>query len=372
MNYEKRRSWAEISLENLTDNYHLLTKLAAPAKVIAVLKANAYGHGAVPVSKALEKVGCAHFAVATPEEAVELRESGSSAQILVLGAADDPAYVRIAAQMDITLPVFDAYHAKMLASRAGGIPLKVQWKVDTGLGRYGYTLRDDTIEAAVEQAKQIAATHSLILTGVWTHIACANAPQEDEYTAHQLALFDRLVQGVRAAGLHVAFHCANSPVTLRFPAAHYDFVRPGNALYGFAPYSDIPLKPVLSLKGRIIYIHSLRPGDSLSYGRLFIAQRPTQVAIVPLGYADGIQRCTTNRMQALVHGIQVPCIGKLCMDCTAVDITDVPCASIGDVVTFVGTDGGRTLRAEDITGLYPGSGPELTSVLGQRIPRIYI
>ena len=372
MEYRKRRTWAEISLDNLIDNDRLLARLAAPARVMAVLKANAYGHGAIPVASALEREGCVHFAVATLEEAIELRESGNCAQILVLGAADDPMYVHTAAKMDITLPVFDACHAGELASKTGGIPLKVQWKVDTGLGRYGYTLREGTTATAVNQARQIAATPGIFLTGVWTHMACANMPQQDEYTAHQLALFDKLVRGIRAAGLDVKFHCANSPTVLRFPHAHYDFVRPGNALYGFVPYSDIPFKPVLALKSRILYIHQLQPGDSLSYGRLFTAQRPTKVAIIPFGYADGIQRCASNRMQALVHGIQVPSIGKFCMDCTALDITDVPQAAVGDTVTIVGTEGGRTLRVEDITGLYPGSGPELTTVLGMRIPRFYV
>ena len=375
MEYQQDRTWLEISLDNLVHNFHVLSGLTRPGcPVLAVVKCNGSGFGALRVARELETAGCRFFGVATVEEAVELREGGITQPILVFGAPN-PAHTALCARLGITLPVFDHAQAAALAGAAAcrNLQIDVHMKVDTGLSRYGIAL-DKDMDGAVRQAMEIASLKGVRLKGVFSHAANAGEPADDDFTLRQFSLFTSFTNQLAKPGLRLIRHFANSPATLRFPEMHLDMVRTAGALNGFSPIrrSDLPLREVASLRTRIVYVRHLRPGDSLSYSRLFTASRETRLAIVPVGYGDGIPRLVGGRVSFLVRGKPAPLVGKLCMDMSFVDITDIPEADTGDVVTVFGEDNGAFQSVYAIADLFPGSGPEVTSVLGNRIPRFYV
>jgi alanine racemase len=374
MQYQRNRTWMEVSLDDLEYNFRLLSDLIGPScAVMGVIKGNACGLGAVRVAQELQTAGCRFFGAATLEEAVELRDAGIIRPILLLGVIDF-AYVSVCLDYRVTLPVLDLAYAAALSDLAHrrGRRLDVHLKVDTGLSRYGIPL-DKDMDGALQQAMNIATLPGLALRGVFTHVACAGDPKEDDFTLRQFTLFRRFTEQLAASGLRLTRHCANSPVTLRFPQERYELVRTATILYGFNVFQpDFPLREVASLKTRIIATKEMNPGDSLSYDRLFTAERKTRIGLVPFGYGDGLPRLCTNRAFFLVRGKKARVVGKLCMDLCFIDITDIPEVREGDMVTVFGRDGDAFQSVFDIVNLYPGSAPELTAVLGRRIPRFYL
>lgn len=368
-------AWAEIDLARLQQNYQWLRQRAG-VPVMAMVKANAYGHGLLPVATFLQDVAQSDwFGVATPDEGVALRQAGITRPILVLGGfwfgqeADivdydlattlpDPAYVPVLEQA---------------AARAGRI-VAVHLELDTGIGRLGLSL--DQLTATLERLKDC---RHLRLDGLMTHFASADLPEYADFTRNQIRRHAQAVRQVRAAGWTLPYiHLANSAGWHAFlPEAAGNLVRLGGLLYGIAgdalspAFPPPPTQPVLSLHARIVGLKTVPVGTPLGYGCTFVAQRPTQVATVPLGYGDGLHRVHSNRGAALVRGRKVPIIGRVSMDVTMLDVTDVPDVALGDVATFIGKQGDATITAEEYAAVMGSIALEATTALTARVPRYY-
>lgn len=373
MKYERDRAWAEVSLDHLASNFQKLCEWTGPAcDVLCVVKGNAYGHGAVEVSRELERVGCKMLGVATIEEGMELREAGIQVPVLILGPIT-PVHTALAIEQNFIIPLIDETYAKQVsaAAAAAGKTIEAHLKIDTGMSRYGLSVSKD-MDGCVAEALRMANLPNIRVTGVFTHFAVAGDPYEDAFTHGQMELFRIFSERMEAAGLKLVRHCANSPTTLRFPEAHYDMIRTGTLLYGFNPFGRLELEPVMELKTRITQIKHLDPGDTVGYGRLFTCRRPTDIAIVPFGFVDGIHRSASNKAYMLVNGKPAKIVGKICMDLCFLDVTEIQDVSVGQTVTVFGWDHGMYQSAYALTDAYPGSAPELTAVLGNRIPRFYL
>lgn len=373
MKYERDRTWAEVSLDHLASNFQKLSAWTGPAcDVLCVVKGNAYGHGAIEVSRELERIGCKILGVATIEEGMELREAGVQLPVLILGPIT-PVHTALAIEQNFIVPLIDETYAKQVsaAAVATGKTIEAHLKIDTGMCRYGLSVGKD-MDGCVAEALRIAKLPNIRVTGVFTHFSVAGDPYQDDFTHGQMELFRTFSERMEAAGLKLIRHCANSPATIRFPEVHYDMVRTGTLLYGFNPFGGLELEPVMELKTRITQIKHLGPGDTVGYGRLFTCRRPTDIAIVPFGFVDGIHRSASNKAYMLVNGKPAKIVGKICMDLCFLDITDIQDVSVGQIVTVFGWDHGMYQSAYALTDTYPGSAPELTAVLGTRVPRFYL
>jgi alanine racemase len=317
----------EISLPALRHNLHEVIRRVGGARIMAVVKANAYGHGAVPVAQALLAAGAHQLGVAKATEGLELRHAGITAPILVMGEAvpdDIPALQRF--NLTLVLPSREAIEsvARLVDSRSG--PLGVHLKVDTGMGRLGLTQEDMPV------VLRSSLPSSLRLDGLMSHLASADEP-DTACTEEQLARFRTILDAAKSSGLTFpAAHIANSAAILRFPASHYDMVRPGLMLYGYAPRRiPVPeLQPVLTWKTRVIQVKKMGAAQRVSYGGTFVTQRPSTLAILPVGYADGYSRALSNKGHVLIGGQPAPVAGRVCMDLTVVDVTEHPTVRPGD------------------------------------------
>jgi len=372
MKYGTDHAWAEIALDRVVANYRAIQELAGEnCRVMAVLKANAYGHGAAPIALALEEhAGCPVFAVATLQEAMELREAGVKGDIVLLGPMDE-THLERAVEEGIILSLFGLDHAKSVNTRSGALGLRprVIITTDCGLSRFGIVLSGRT-EQAAKEAAQIARMEHLECHSVMTHLTVAG----DEMNRQQFALFDAFYALLEQEGVRLPRHCCESRLTVYYPDHHYDYVRPGADLYGFRPYYGIGphFLPAMELKTRIAHIKWVEPGTAVSYGPVFTAQRRTRLGVLPIGYVDGLRPELGNRISVLVRGQRVPQVGRLCMDYCMIDLTDCPEAQEGDVVTLFGEDNGAFLSVQEYAAVYGGSPSELTCLLGQRVPRVHL
>jgi alanine racemase len=371
-----RRTRAEIDLEALERNYRALRAVAPGLEVLAMIKANAYGHGAVPVARRLEAAGARFLGVALVEEGVELREAGVRAPILVLGGAYDGAYGRMV-ELQLTPTVFREDHVRQLAAaaRKAGRPAPVHLKVDTGMARLGASIRE--LPRLLDLLKD---TPEVRLEGLASHLASADVRGE-ALNGRQLERWREVLKTVRGAGFQPAFrHISNSAALLGIPEASdgslFNLARPGLTLYGLSPAGwlegRVPLSPVLSWKTAIIHLQSLEPGATVSYGATWTAARPSRIATLPVGYADGYSRQCSNRAQVLVRGRRAPVVGRVCMDLCMVDVTDVPGAEVGDEVVLVGRQGGEQISASELAA-HAGTIPyEVLCGVGARVPRVNV
>ena len=259
----------------------------------------------------------------------------------------------------------------LFRSVSAGRTLRAHLKIDTGMSRYGLPVSKD-MDGCIAEALRIVQLPNMQVSGVFTHFAAAGDPYEDDFTRRQMGLFRIFSERMEAAGVKLIRHCANSPATIRFPQAHYDMIRTGTLLYGFNPFGRLELEPVMELKTRITQIKHLAPGDTVGYGRLFTCRRPTDIAIVPFGFVDGIHRSASNKAYMLVNGKPAKIVGKICMDLCFLDVTGIEDVAVGQIVTVFGWDHGVYQSAYALTDAYPGSAPELTAVLGTRVPRFYL
>ena len=363
---------ASVDLSALTSNLRQARQFLSPGcDILAVVKADAYGHGAVAVARALAREGVTRFAVATIQEGAQLRDDGIRAQILVMGALP-PAQLADLLGYALTPVIYEPNIAEELAARLGAqpIPYPVHLKVDTGMGRLGL-LPDQVLPLLQSTAFQGA----LRLEGLMTHLADADNA-DPAYTKIQIERFQVVLAGLRQAGLSVPLiHAANSAAILGHPAAHFNLVRPGIMLYGYstAPQSGqaATLQPVLSLRSRIAQVRSLAQGDSVSYNRSFVATRPSKIAVLPIGYADGYSRALSNRGHVLVRGRKCPVVGRVCMDMTLIDVTDLPEIRPGDEAVLIGRQGADAILATDLAA-WSGTIPyEVLCGIGPRVPRVY-
>ncbi len=338
---------------------------------MAVVKANAYGHGAVEISRALVRQGISQFAVASVKEGIALREAGITADIIVLvDLFDGHLQELVTHRLTPVVTEQRLLPALAKAAEAAHVSLPIHIKVDTGMGRLGFSSED---LAALLTA--LPSWKSLRVEGFMTHLADGDG-DDPRHTERQIDSFRRMLGRVQQQGLNTpAIHAANSAAIVRFPQAHFSMVRPGIMLYGYhtLPNSVPPpaLKPILSLRTTVMQMRTVQPGDSVSYNRTFVAARKTRIAVLPIGYADGYSRRLSNNGCVLVRGRRAPIVGLVCMDMTMVDVTDVAAVQVGDEVTLIGEQGQDTIWADEIAG-WTGTIPyEILCAIGPRIPRVY-
>jgi len=376
------RAWAEVDLSAIQANVRMLASLCAPAGVIAVVKADGYGHGAVPVAAAALDAGAAALGVAIPAEGVELREAGIDARILVL-SEPRPTEFHECVSWRLEPAVYTGGGIAAAAAAASDRILPVHLKVDTGMHRVGAPPGE-----IVRLAKAIAAEPALSLASLWTHCAIADEP-DDPFTSEQLARYDEVVAEVEAAGIAVpARHAANSAGALCHPAARYDLVRCGIAIYGIAPAADLAdrpgvreLVPALSLKAAVSLVKVVPAGDRISYGLAHRFERDTVVATVPIGYADGVRRrLHAAGGEVLIGGRRREIVGVVTMDQLMVDCgsptdrsdADGVIPTAGDEAVLIGAQGNERITADDQAALLDTIGYEIVCAIGPRVPRRYL
>ncbi len=380
-------TWVEIDLSAYRHNIAELRRATRPeACFMVVVKANGYGHGAVEVAKVALESGADRLGVARLHEAVELRKAGISAPILIFGLTP-VADVDTLLDLDLTQAVFLHATAEALAAEAvtRGNRLRVHIKVDTGMGRLGLLTEDPdanglgrgAADHRVAEVETIASLRGLEVEGVFTHFATADHADKT-YANRQLQRFLELVDRLRQQGLEFPLnHAANSAALIDMPESHLDMVRPGIATYGLYPSTEVDhervdLKRVMEWKARIIQLKKVPAGFGVSYGITHETPRPTTLATVAVGYADGLKRGLSSRGQMLVGGQRVPIVGRICMDLTLLDVGEVPGVAVGDEVVILGRQGDEMLSADEMAASLDTINYEVVSTITSRVPRIYL
>jgi alanine racemase len=367
-----RAVWCEVDLDAIRHNVRVLREIAGPAALLAVVKANAYGHGAVPVARAAVDAGAAALGVALVEEGVELRDAGVDVPILVLSEprpeAADEVVARRLTPVVYTEAGIDAL-AKAVADQ-GAEPLDVHLKLDTGMHRVGAHPTD-----TVPLARRVTDFRELRLSGVCTHFAVADE-RDDSYTRAQIERFDALRADLAAIGVDpYPVHAANSAAAIGFPDARYDLVRVGIVIYGVTPApgvgTDLGLRPALALRSAVSHTKRLRAGDRVSYGLRYTLRNDATIATVPIGYADGVPRnLAATEAEVVIRGTRCRIAGTVTMDQLMVDVGDLP-VEVGDTVTLLGRDGDGEVTAEEWAQRLGTIGYEIVCGIGPRVPRSY-
>lgn len=378
MDYLKR-TWAEISLDNLEHNYKALrAKTPTSCRFLGVVKADAYGHGAVPVSRRLVELGAEYLAVSNIEEAMQLRRAGIRGPILILGYtpvkhADE--LVRAGLRQE----VHSLEYATALndALRGTNRRLKIHLKLDTGMSRLGFFAYN--CEKTLDELVAVSQMEQLVVEGVFTHFPVADTTDwpAKNFTETQFERFTAMLSAMEGVGIKPEIcHCSNSGAAIQYPQYAMDMIRPGIATYGVLPSEDlrgtIDLKPVMTLRSTIFQIRDFEPNITVSYGRTYCTEDPSRIAVVGIGYADGLQRSFSGNISFLLHGQRVPQIGRICMDMCMIDITRVPDAKVGDEVTIFGRDGDDEIEVSSLSSRLRTIPYEILCDINKRIPRIYL
>jgi alanine racemase len=379
--------WAEIDLEAVAHNVRELRRRTHPtAKLMAVVKADAYGHGAVEVARTALCNGAEWLGVARVEEAVALRKAGLDAPILVFGYTLVSA-VNHLTHYDIAQTVYSVSAAESYAeaARSMGKTLTVHIKIDTGMGRQGL-LTDCSesdkapagyAERSVKAVERIANIPGIYPEGIWTHFATADSADKT-YAVRQLSLFLDFLERLEKAGLHIPIrHAANSAATIEMPESHLDMVRPGISLYGLYPSEEtdrslVHLKPAMMMKSRIIFLKQVPEGFNISYGKTYRTKHSTTIATVPVGYADGFRRLLSSKGEMLVRGRRAPVVGRVCMDLTMIDVGHIPAVEVGDEVVIFGKQRGEEIHADELARLLGTINYEVVSSLTARVPKVHL
>jgi alanine racemase len=377
---------AEIHLGAIAHNVRELRRITSPsARFMAVVKANGYGHGAVPVAIRALQNGADALGAARIEEGIRLREAGISAPVLIFGYCH-PDSAETLIDYDLTATVYSLQTAALLSDRATarGKSIRVHIKIDTGMGRIG--LLPDALgigpsaiappEALCGDIARIFHLPGLEVEGIYTHFACADTA-DGAYTRQQLKLFLDVTDRLVLRGIHIPIrHAANSGALIGYPETHLNMVRPGICLYGLYPSADVDksrvsLQPAMTLKAGIIQVKAVPPGFKISYGATFETDNPTRIATVSAGYADGVNRLLSSRGQMLVRGKRAPVVGRVCMDLTLIDVGHVPDASIGDEVVIFGRQDGAMLHVDELAATCGTINYEVVTGISERVPRVY-
>jgi alanine racemase len=368
------RALARVNLAAIERNVsRLRAGLVNGAGLCVVVKANGYGHGAVPAARAALAGGARSLAVATADEAASLRAAGIGSRVLIMGAlSDEELPVAVDARADV-VAWSDRFLGALMSARErtnSAAPVPVHVKLDTGMGRLGTRSLDEAIRVAESVA---AAAPGLELAGAMTHFASAD--EDPEFTALQLSRFEPFVAALRGRRPGIVAHAANSAATLRLPASHLDLVRCGIAVYGCDPMNDDPsshgLEPALELTSYVAALKAAAPGESAGYGRRWVARTETWLATVPVGYADGIRRALTNNCEVLIGGRRYPLVGTVSMDNITVEVGAPDAVRCGDPVTIIGADGSERVTAEELAGRIDTINYEITCGVSSRVPRTY-
>lgn len=378
MDAQMKRTWAEVDFDKLAHNYHALRGLApAGTKYLGLVKADAYGHGAVPVAKKLEELGADYLGVACLDEAIEVREAGVKTPILILGCTSS-IYAAELVKYNITQACYDLEYAKELsagAQKAGGT-ITVHIQCDTGMTRLGFMCHEDTMEKSASEIIEAVKLPGLKAEGIFTHFSDSDG--SEEYTMLQFGRFQDIIQRVRDLGYEFEIrHCANSAATLLYPATYLDMIRPGIVQFGHFPDAKMDhalcdLVPVLELKSRVATVRDVPANTPVSYGRTNTLTRPSRLAVIPVGYGDGFCRGFSNKLTVLINGKKLPIVGRICMDMCMVDVTDAPDVKEGDVAILYGSDGTNDQPVEAGAEIMNTISYELLCVLTKRILRIYL
>jgi alanine racemase len=379
--------WAEIDLQAIAHNVRALRRIARPqAQLMAVVKADGYGHGALKVAQTALKAGARWLGVARIDEAVALRTAGIDAPILIFGHTPWERAADLVAH-DLRQAVYDLQNARAYAAAAArmGGRITVHLKIDTGMGRLGLVADEGgapspgntAADAVLEAASAIMAMRSLSVEGIFTHFSTADS-RDKRYTLRQLQLFESCVTRLRRAGYEFAVrHAANSAALIDVPAAHLDLVRPGIALYGLHPSDETDrsratLVPAMTLKARVVHLKRVPAGFNISYGNTYRTPRPTVIATVPVGYADGFSRRLSSRGNMLVGGRRAPVVGRVCMDHAMLDVGGIPDVAPADEVVVFGTQGEASLPADEVAAQLDTIAYEVVTGVTARVPRVYL
>ncbi len=368
-----RSTHAEISLANLRHNIRVIKSGLQPGtKYLAVVKADAYGHGMEQIASAALREGADYLAAAFCEEGVRLRSAGFDAPILLLGATDE-AHMDDVIKHDLIPTVFTVETLAMLQQHAAKLNRQCRFhcKVDTGMNRIGFT-----DPAEFDRALTLLADcPNLLFDGMFTHFAVSEIP-DDSFTLLQGERFRAYVKQAHEFGFSPLLHASNSGAALRFPALQFDMVRGGIAMYGYHPaghpVAGIDLRPVLRWKTAISHIKTIHAGDTVSYGRKFTATHDMRIATLPVGYGDGYKRCMSGKAQVLIRGERVQQIGTICMDQMMCDISQLPFAAVGDEVILIGTQGTEAITADDVAQWADTISYEILLSIDNRVPRVYL
>jgi alanine racemase len=370
MNGTEGRVWAEIYLDDLIANYKIIKSEVKSAKIMAAIKADAYGHGAVEVARTLENEGIAMFGVASVEEGIELRQAGITTSILILSPILY-SQIETALQFHLIPTVSELGFFRALEKKAKklGTPIIVHVEIDTGMTRTGLAY-----ETAKRSLRAMAASRYVKIDGIFSHFPVADG--NGTFTRKQVTDFKRLIRDLPKTRIKPTYlHMANSSGIFKHPNAHMQLVRPGISLYGLASSPDIhystDLKPIMALKSRVVNTRTVKVNTAISYGHTFITKRKSRIAVVSVGYGDGYPRILSNRAEAVVNGRRVPIVGTICMDLIMIDITDVPGVKINDIVTLIGRDGKTEVTADECAQKANTIVYEITSGIGPRVARVY-
>lgn len=369
------RVQADVDLNAIRHNLtEIKSKFDSNTKLMVIIKADAYGHGAVPLARAMEGSSLVdYYGVAIIEEAVELREAGIKKPILILGYTPKEQY-DLVIQYDVTQTVFQYEMAQALSEEAGrqNKTAKLHIKVDTGMNRIGYSDREESIAEILK----IAELPNLEIEGIFSHYACAD--EEDKTSAlRQLERYQHFVEALEKNNLHIPLkHIANSAGCIQIPEKLCNMIRCGIATYGIYPSEEvdhgfIKLKPAMELKTHVIYVKDVPPGEGISYGSTYVTKKKSRIATIPVGYADGYSRNLSNCGKVIIHGQYAPVVGRICMDQFMVDVTDIEDVKQGDRVTLLGRDGDAFISAEELSRWSHSFPYELVCTVGKRIPRVY-
>ncbi len=366
-------TYLEIDLDAIAHNVRVIKMHIGPqVKLIAVVKANAYGHGALEVAQTALRHGASWLAVARADEGISLRQAGIVAPILVMNYTP-LGEIEEALRHDLTLTLSDLEPARSISAIASrlGRAATVHIKVDTGMGRFGL-LPDEVLPFMQE----LAALPGVQVEGLYTHFAVADLADKD-YTRQQFRRFQQVRDRLSAAGYRIPLcHAANSAATLDLPETHLDAVRVGIAMYGLRPSSEVepavPLRPALSLKSHVARVRTLPAGSSISYGRTYITPREMTVALVPVGYGDGYHRLISNRGAVLINGRRAPIVGRVCMDQVIVDVSQAGLVELNSEVVLIGSQGKERITAEEVATWAETINYEVVTALLPRVPRLYV
>jgi alanine racemase len=377
---------AEIHLAAIAHNVRELRRITSPsARLMAVIKADGYGHGAVPVAICALQNGADALGVARIEEGQRLREAGIRAPVLIFGYCH-PDSAESLIDYDLTATVYSFQTAALLSdwATARRTSIRVHIKIDTGMGRIG--LLPDALEigasatappaALCREIARIFRLPGLEVEGIYTHFACADTA-DGAYTRQQLKLFLEVTNHLQHSGIHIPIrHAANSGALIGYPETHLDMVRPGISLYGLYPSAQVDknrlsLQPAMTFKASVIQLKAVPSGFSISYGATYKTDTPTRIATVSAGYADGVNRLLSSRGQMLVRGKRVPVVGRVCMDLTLIDVGHVPDADIGDEVVIFGRQQGATLHVDEIAATCGTINYEVVTGISERVSRVY-
>ncbi|NEO12358.1 MULTISPECIES: alanine racemase [unclassified Moorena] len=370
----RQRAWAEIDKVALHQNLRQIQQLLRhPTQLMAVVKADAYGHGALTVARTAIDAGAGGLCVATVSEGIQLRQGGIKATILLLGATNTPEQVKAIAHWQLEPTLCNPQQALVFSETLSGLnqSLPVHLKLDTGMSRLGMPWQD-----AIEFVRLVQQLPNLEIASVYSHLATADSP-DPTVMRQQHQRFKNAIAQLQAGGITPPrLHLANSAATLTDSALHYDWVRVGLALYGLYPAEHlqnvIHLQPVMQVKARITQIKTIPPGTGISYGHQFISNRQMRIAVVGIGYADGVPRNLSNRINVIIRGQQVPQIGAITMDQLMLDVSDIPNIQVGEIVTLIGQDGEEQISADDWAMALGTISWEIICGFKHRLPRVVV